>query len=174
MINKKYFIKRGLSTVGIVFQGDTYDITVKRPTNYENDSIIEKYTETGPNGEIEIKAADLMQEMLVRFIVELPFEVPADNEFTEFKKWSELTHEEKVRAVQVMDSDLRDEIFKAIESKTHLSVKDIDKFKKRLSRIEKVIKEEKFPIFVVHSASPRIVKYAEENGFSVFFSYEFY
>jgi len=60
------------------------------------------------------------------------------------------------------------------ESKTHLSIKDIDKFKKRLSRIEKVIKEEKFPIFVVHSASPRIVKYAEENGFSVFFSYEFY
>ena len=60
------------------------------------------------------------------------------------------------------------------ESKTHLSVKDIDKFKRRLLRIEKVIKEEKFPIFVVHSASPRIVKYAEENGFSVFFSYEFY
>ena len=60
------------------------------------------------------------------------------------------------------------------ESKTHLSIKDIDKFKRRLSRIEKVIKEEKFPIFVVHSASPRIVKYAEENGFSVFFSYEFY
>ena len=58
------------------------------------------------------------------------------------------------------------------ESKTHLSIKDIDKFKRRLSRIEKVIKEEKFPIFVVHSASPRIVKYAEENGFSVFF--EFY
>jgi len=60
------------------------------------------------------------------------------------------------------------------ESKTHLSAKDIDKFKRRLLRIEKVIKEEKFPIFVVHSASPRIVKYAEENGFSVFFSYEFY
>ena len=60
------------------------------------------------------------------------------------------------------------------ESKTHLSAKDVDKFKRRLLRIEKVIKEEKFPIFVVHSASPRIVKYAEENGFSVFFSYEFY
>ncbi len=60
------------------------------------------------------------------------------------------------------------------ESKTHLSAKDIDKFKRRLLRIEKVIKGEKFPIFVVHSASPRIVKYAEENGFSVFFSYEFY
>ena len=60
------------------------------------------------------------------------------------------------------------------ESKTHLSLKDVDKFKKRLMRIEKVIKEEKFPIFVVHSASPRIVKYAENNGFPVFFSYEFY
>ena len=134
-MNKKYFIKRGLSTVGIVFQGDTYDITVKRPTNYENDSIIEKYTETGPNGEIEIKAADLMQEMLVRFIVELPFEVPADNEFTEFKKWSELTHEEKVRAVQVMDSDLRDEIFKAIESKTHLSGRDRGESKQRSTQV---------------------------------------
>ncbi|MCD6221404.1 chordopoxvirus fusion protein [bacterium] len=60
------------------------------------------------------------------------------------------------------------------ESKTHLSLKDVDKFKKRIMRIEKVIKEEKFPIFVVHSASPRIVKYAENNGFSVFFSYDFY
>jgi len=60
------------------------------------------------------------------------------------------------------------------ESKTHLSLKDVDKFKKRITRIEKVIKEEKFPIFVVHSASPRIVKYAEDNGFSVFFSYDFY
>jgi len=60
------------------------------------------------------------------------------------------------------------------ESKTHLSLKDVDRFKKRIMRIEKVIKEEKFPIFVVHSASPRIVKYAENNGFSVFFSYDFY
>ncbi|MGC8977448.1 MAG: chordopoxvirus fusion protein [Candidatus Ratteibacteria bacterium] len=65
------------------------------------------------------------------------------------------------------------EIFIIGESKTHLKVKDIEKFKKRIERIKKVLKGEIFGIFVVHSASPRVTKYAENSGFSVFFSYEF-
>ncbi|HOM27782.1 MAG TPA: chordopoxvirus fusion protein [bacterium] len=65
------------------------------------------------------------------------------------------------------------EIFIIGESKTYLSKKDIERFKKRLERIKKVFTEEIFPIFVVHSASPKITKYAENSGFSVFFSYEF-
>ncbi|MCM8804904.1 MAG: chordopoxvirus fusion protein, partial [Candidatus Omnitrophica bacterium] len=59
------------------------------------------------------------------------------------------------------------------EAKTHLKLKDIDRFKRNLERISKVIEGKKFPIFVVHSSNPKIVKYAEDNGFFVFFSYEF-
>lgn len=59
------------------------------------------------------------------------------------------------------------------EAKTHLKLKDIDLFKRQLERINRVIPDKKFPIFVVHSSSPKVVKYAEDNGFPVFFSYEF-
>ena len=64
-------------------------------------------------------------------------------------------------------------IFIIGESKTNLSKKDIEKFKKRLERLKKVIREDIFPLFVVHSASPKILKYSIEAGFLVFFSYEF-
>ncbi|MCM8784626.1 MAG: chordopoxvirus fusion protein [Candidatus Omnitrophica bacterium] len=66
-----------------------------------------------------------------------------------------------------------EEVYIIGEAKTHLKLKDIDTFKKRLERINKVIPYRKFPLFVVHSCSPKIVKYAEDNGFPVFFSYEF-
>jgi len=64
-------------------------------------------------------------------------------------------------------------IFIIGESKTHLSRKDIEKFKKRIERLKKVIGEEIFPIFVVHTSSPKIVKFSLDSGFPVFFSYEF-
>ncbi|MCS7180296.1 MAG: chordopoxvirus fusion protein, partial [bacterium] len=66
-----------------------------------------------------------------------------------------------------------EEIYIIGEAKTHLKLKDIDIFKKRLERINKSIPYKKFSLFVVHSCSPKILKYAEENGFFVFFSYEF-
>ena len=64
-------------------------------------------------------------------------------------------------------------IFIIGEAKTHLSMNDIKKFKKRIERLQRIIKEEIFPIFVVHTASPKIVKHSLDSGFLVFFSYEF-
>jgi len=61
------------------------------------------------------------------------------------------------------------------EGKARLSKKDVDRFAKKIDRLQrhKVIEEEAFPLFVTYTVKPAVEKYAQEKDFYVFWSYEF-
>lgn len=61
------------------------------------------------------------------------------------------------------------------EAKTQLKKSDVDAFLKKLSKIEKVFKEEKILLLVTHQVlSPYVPKYAQQKGINkIYFSYQF-
>ena len=110
----KYFVKRGVKTVNIEFDEEEIEVTVNIPTNYQHDTMMQKYTEITPAGTVDVNGADLMEERLIVHLIELPFEVPYDEEMEKFGNWSDASDNQKRTAIRLIDSDLRDKINSAI------------------------------------------------------------
>ena len=72
-MNKKFFIKRGEKKVTINFEEDELLITLKIPTNYDHDLLMDEFTELSPNDSVNIKAPELIEERLIRKKQELDY-----------------------------------------------------------------------------------------------------
>ncbi len=120
----KYFTRRGETCVPVKFDGETIDVTVRIPTNREHNALMEQFTDITPSGTADIRMADFAEEQMVRFILDLPFEIPVNEEMTEFKPWKEASDSEKRIAINFMDTTLHDAISKAIIGNTNLSGED--------------------------------------------------
>lgn len=119
--NSRYFIKRGETEKIIKYNKEKLIIKLIIPTNKMHDEIMDEFTEIGVNKTVNVKAPDLIEERLIRYIIELPFEVPVTEKMDEYKKWSETTHEEKRIAIQLIDPELRDLINEQLAITSELS-----------------------------------------------------
>jgi hypothetical protein len=114
MGKSKYFINRNVKVAPIKFSDEILDVTVQVPSNYEHDSMMEDHTEYGQDGSVVTHGADLIQDRLVKFIIDLPFEIPKDESMEEFIGWKDASEDEKRFAVNTMDPKIRDAINNAI------------------------------------------------------------
>ena len=110
----KYFVKRGKKIVDILFDDELIKVTIKIPTNRDHDGMMEKFSEVGIDGMLITHGADFIEDRLTKFIIDLPFEIPVDEEMNTFKQWSKCNDDEKKIAINCMDSKLRDLINNAI------------------------------------------------------------
>lgn len=110
----KYFTARGKKTVTININNDKFDIDISIPTNHDHDSMMEKFSDVGADGMLITRGADFIEERLIEFIINLPFEVPVDPNMNTFKMWIDCDDNEKKIAINTMDSKLRDIINNAI------------------------------------------------------------
>jgi len=118
-----FFTKRGAKKVKIQLPDwdEAVEITVCVPTNREHDEMMEAHTEYGMSGSIVTHSADLIEDRLVRFIIDLPFEIPQDKSMESFTTWVLATDKEKINAVTIMEDKLRDAINNAIMGEEELS-----------------------------------------------------
>lgn len=122
----KFFTKRGEKVVPIQLADwdESVNVTIQVPTNREHNELMERFTDITPSGTADIRMAEFAEEQMVRFILDLPFDIPINSEMTEFKKWKESSEDEKRLAINFMDTNLHDAISKAIIGITNLSVDD--------------------------------------------------
>jgi hypothetical protein len=113
-IMNKYFVKRGNRNITVDFNGEELDLVVSVPTNREHNQLMEKYTKFTMEGTADIKMAEMAEAQMLNYIIELPFEVPVDEEMNIFKSWSECNNNEKKIAINCMDSKLHDAISTSI------------------------------------------------------------
>lgn len=124
-VNARYFFKQGVITKEIKYKDETLLVTLNIPTNWQNDKIMEEFTDM--HGHSGIQAAELIQARLIRNIVELPFEVPRTLDVEgDYVPWSDATDGEKVCAVAIMDPALREAINAAIIGEAMLSGADTE------------------------------------------------
>ena len=121
----KYFVKRGVKTTMISFEDEELEITINVPTNYQHDTMMQKYTEIDSMGSINVNSADLMEERLTVHLIELPFEVPYDENMDQFGNWSDASIDQKKCAIGSMDSKLRDKINVAIVGEEVLTEEEV-------------------------------------------------
>ena len=110
----RYFVKRGRKNVPIKFGDEVLDIAIRIPTNREHDEMMEAHTEYGQDGSIEMHGADLLEDRLVRFVVDLPFDIPTDETMESFTSWKDASIEERIIAINQLDPEIRDAINNAI------------------------------------------------------------
>ena len=127
MKSNKFFIRRGEKTFPIQLADwdDPVDVTISVPTNREHDEMMESHTEYGMDGTVVTHSADLIEDRLIKFLVDLEFEIPVNTEMTEFKKWKEASEDEKRLAVNFMDPKIRDEINNLIAGKEELTEEEV-------------------------------------------------
>ena len=121
----QYFTKRGEKDVIINYNSEKLTIKIYIPTNKEHDELMEKFTELTPEGTGDIRMAEFVEEQMIKFIVDLPFEVPIDKEMTKFANWKNTNQEERKIAVSLMDPTLRDIITNNINSMSKLSNNEV-------------------------------------------------
>jgi hypothetical protein len=117
----KYFIKRGNKTITIKFNEEKLNIDISIPTNREHDSMMEEFSEMDANGIMIMHGADFIEERLIKFIINLPFEVPINHEMDTFKMWIDCDNNEKKIAINYMNSELRELINNKISGISELS-----------------------------------------------------
>lgn len=110
----KYFVKRGKRTITIEFDDEKLDIDVSIPTNRQHNQLMEKYTEFSMEGTANIKMSEMAEAQMLSYIVNLPFEVPVDEEMETYKMWVDCNETEKKIAINMMDSKLHDTISTSI------------------------------------------------------------
>ena len=125
-MREDFFIRRGERTSVINFKGENLPITLKIPTNFEHDQLMDEFTEMGADKSVNVRAPDLIEERLIRFIIDLPFDVPVTKEMDQYKKWSDATHEEKRIAIRLMSPDLRDKINEELAITSELTESDLE------------------------------------------------
>ena len=121
--NPSFFMKRGEKVVPIKLDDwdDSINVTVCIPTNRQHDEMMESHTEYGADGSVLTHGAELIEDRLVGFIIDLPFEIPVNSEMTEFKMWKDASEDEKKIAINLMDPKLRDKINGAIIGEEELT-----------------------------------------------------
>jgi len=107
-------MKRGQKTVQIDFGDEVLDITIRVPTNREHDEMMESHTEYSQDGSVIVRGADLIEDRLVAFIVDLPFDIPIDETMEAFTPWKDASIEERTNAINQLDPKIRDAINNAI------------------------------------------------------------
>lgn len=117
----KYFVKRGKRTITIEFNDEKLDIDVSIPTNRQHNQLMEKYTEFSMEGTANIKMSEMAEAQMLSYIVNLPFEVPVDEEMETYKMWVDCNETEKKIAINMMDSKLHDTISTSIMTTNGLS-----------------------------------------------------
>jgi hypothetical protein len=117
----KYFVKRGNKTITINFNGEKLDVEISIPTNREHNELMEKYTDFDANGIANVRISEMAESQLLTYIVNLPFEVPVNQEMNTFKIWSDCDNSEKKIALDMMDSKLYDAINNGIVNINGLS-----------------------------------------------------
>lgn len=118
-----FFTKRGekICPIQLADWDEPVDVTIRVPNNYEHDSMVEEFTEIGITGEMVTHGSDLIESRLIRFIVDLEFEIPKDESMTSFISWKSASEEEKRNAIRVMESGLRDKINNLISGNEELT-----------------------------------------------------
>ena len=117
----KYFIKRGNKTITIDFNDEKLDVEISIPTNREHNELMEKYTDFDANGIANVRISEMAESQLLKYVVNLPFEIPIDKEMLEFKFWIDCNETEKKIALDMMDSKLYDGISNGIVKLNGLS-----------------------------------------------------
>ena len=117
----KYFTKRGDKSVTINFNNEKLDIEISIPTNREHNELMEKYTDFDANGIANVRISEMAESQLLKYVVNLPFEVPINKEMTEFKQWVDCTNDEKRIAIDQIDDKLYDAISNGIVNFNGLS-----------------------------------------------------
>lgn len=110
----KYFVKRGKRTITIEFDDEKLDIDVSIPTNRQHNQLMEKYTEFSMEGIANIKMSEMAEAQMLSYIVNLPFEVPVDEEMETYKMWIDCNETEKKIAINMIDPKLHDTISTSI------------------------------------------------------------
>lgn len=110
----KYFVKRGKRTITIEFDDEKLDIDVSIPTNRQHNQLMEKYTEFSMEGTANIKMSEMAEAQMLSYIVNLPFEVPVDEEMETYKMWIDCNETEKKIAINMIDPKLHDTISTSI------------------------------------------------------------
>lgn len=118
-----FFIKRGERTFPIQLADwdEPENVTICMPTNRQHDEMMEAHTEYGMDGSIVTHSADLIEDRLVKFVIDLGFEIPVNSEMTNLRKWSDASESERRFAINCMDPKIRDEINNLIAGKEELS-----------------------------------------------------
>lgn len=110
----KYFTMRGNKNITIDFNNEKLDIEVSIPTNREHNELMEKYTDFDTNGIANVRISEMAESQLLKYLVNLPFEVPIDRSMSTFKLWTLCDETEKRIALDMMDSKLYDAISNGI------------------------------------------------------------
>lgn len=116
----RFFIKRGEVTSVLNFNGEEIEIKLVRPTNYQNDKLVEEYTSI-VHGGMDIRGADLLEARLMNFVVDLSFEIPLDEDLKEYAMWKDANENQRRIAIRLMDPDMRDLINEELLGKSTLS-----------------------------------------------------
>ena len=116
----RFFIKRGEVTSVLKFNDEEIEIKLIIPTNYQNDKLVEEYTSI-VHGGMDIRGADLLETRLMKFIVDLSFEIPLDENLEEYAMWKDANEDQRRIAIRLMDPDLRDLINEELLGKSTLS-----------------------------------------------------
>ena len=117
----KYFTRRGETKTSFDFDGEKIEITINIPTNYQHNTMMEEFTDVSNTGEINIRGADLIEERLIQFLIELPFEIPYNEKMETFGLWSGAGIEEKRNAIRLMDPEMCEIINAIIIGKASLT-----------------------------------------------------
>ncbi len=81
----------------------------------------------------------------------------------------------KEEEINIIGKGKRDgrEIWILGECKSQISKREVDKFLKKLNRLNKVIPGEKILLIITYQAPPIVRRYIEEKGLNLYFSYQF-
>ena len=132
--NNKFFTQRGERDVTIIVRDEKIDIRVVVPTNKQHDDMMGDYTNVTPEGIVDVRSGDLLEDRLSKYIVSLPFDVPYNNEMTKEGQWKDATDKQKITALNMMDPKLRDKINDAISGEEEVSNDEVGNSESRSSR----------------------------------------
>lgn len=123
--NQKFFTQRGEITKNIEYNNEKIKVKLNIPTNFEHDKIMEEFTEVTEFGTI-VRGADLVEERLIRNIIDLSFEIPStENVDGDYVEWASATEDEKRCAVRTMDLKLRELINNAFIGESELTEDEV-------------------------------------------------
>jgi hypothetical protein len=121
----RFFIQRGKTEVEIKYKKEKINIEICIPTNREHDNLMEEFTEVTELG-TTVRGAELVEERLIRNIINLPFEVPKTEDVNgDYVNWCDTTEDEKRCVVRVMDPKLRELINNKLAGEAELSEADV-------------------------------------------------
>ena len=126
MSKNKFFILRNEKVVQIKLnsEDEPIGVTICVPNNYQHDSMMEEFTDMSVTGEVVTHGADLIEERLIRFIIDLPFDIPKDENMDETTQWGAATTDEKRIAIRMIDPKLRDAINNAIVAQEEVDAEE--------------------------------------------------